>query len=72
MYKYIMEKFWDSLNSLMDQTQGFWDIVITIFVKSVQIVFFMIFAIVFLPSYLVVTYGHKMWAKMLTDLLKLR
>lgn len=66
-----MEKVWDSLNELLDKTQGFWDVVITIFVKSIQIILFAVFALFFIPSYLIVTYGHKMWAKMLTDLFKL-
>jgi hypothetical protein len=66
-----MENFWNTLTSLSEKTEGIWNVIATIFVKAVQIVFFMCFAIVFLPAYLIVTYGHKLWAKMLTDLLKL-
>lgn len=67
-----MEKLWDSFSGLTEKTTGIWDVILTVFVKAVQIIFFMAFAIIFLPAYLIVTYGHKLWAKMLTDLLKLQ
>lgn len=66
-----MEKAWDALSGLTDKTTGIFDVIITILVKTIQIVIFMAFAVIFLPAYLIVTYGHKLWAKMLTDLLKL-
>ncbi len=66
-----MENFWDNFASLTEKTEGVWNVIVTIFVKAVQVAFFICFAIIFLPAYLIVTYGHKLWAKMLTDLLKL-
>ncbi|MBP6912742.1 MAG: hypothetical protein KBB86_02305 [Candidatus Pacebacteria bacterium] len=66
-----MENFWDNFASLTEKTEGFFNVIVTIFVKAVQVAFFICFALIFLPAYLIVTYGHKLWAKMLTDLLKL-
>lgn len=66
-----MEKIWENFNELTSKTSGAMEVILTIFVKAVQIAFFICFAIVFLPAYLIITYGHKLWAKMLTDLLKL-
>lgn len=66
-----METLWDNLDGLTEKFDGAFDVIVTVLVKIIQIAFFIVFAIVFLPSYLIVTYGHKMWAKMLTDLLKL-
>ncbi|OGI71698.1 hypothetical protein A3J61_02520 [Candidatus Nomurabacteria bacterium RIFCSPHIGHO2_02_FULL_38_15] len=66
-----MEKIWENFNALTEKTTGIWDVILTIFVKAVQIAFFICFAAIFLPAYLIVTYTHKLWAKMLTDLLKL-
>lgn len=66
-----METIWDNFNAIAAKAEGVWGIILTIFIKAVQIAFFICFAIIFLPAYLVVTYTHKLWAKMLTDLLKL-
>jgi hypothetical protein len=66
-----MENIWDSFAGLTEKTEGVWNVIVTIFVKAVQIAFFICFALIFLPAYLIVTYTHKLWAKMLTDLLKL-
>lgn len=66
-----MEKIWDNFASLTEKTEGVLNVIVTFFVKTVQVIFFICFAVIFLQAYLIVTYTHKLWAKMLTDLFKL-
>lgn len=75
MYYVYMDKIIEWFDSAMttgtEKLGGVANVIFTIIAKIVELVLFAILAILFIPSFLIVTYLHKTWSTLLTKLFKL-
>ena len=67
----IVEWFDTTMTTGTEKLGGVANVIFTIIAKTIELVLFAALAILFIPSFLIVTYLNKTWATLLTKLFKL-
>jgi len=67
----ILEWFDATMTTGTEKLGGVANVMFTIIAKVIELILFIVLAVLFIPAFLIVTYLHKTWSTLLAKLFKL-
>lgn len=67
----IINWFDEAMTTGTEKLGGVANVIFTIIAKVVELLLFIILAVLFIPAFLIVTFTHKTWSTLLAKLFKL-